>query len=80
MLVTGGSRGIGRGAAIGLAQAGADVAINYHSHPEEAESAVDEIHRLGRKSLMLQADVANNEAVEERVGRVVGEFDGSTSP
>jgi glucose 1-dehydrogenase len=72
--VTGGSRGIGRSTAIALAQAGADVAINYHSHPDEAESAVDEIRRLGRKALMLQADVANNEAVEEAVRRAVDEF------
>jgi glucose 1-dehydrogenase len=73
-LVTGGSRGIGRGAAIGLAQAGADVAINYHSHPDEAESAAEEIRRLGRRTLALKADVADNSAVEELVRRVVSEF------
>jgi glucose 1-dehydrogenase len=73
-LVTGGSRGIGRGTAIALAQAGADVAINYHSHPEEAESAAEEIRRLGRRALLLQADVADNQAVEEMVRRAVGDF------
>ena len=49
-LVTGASLGIGRGVAIGLAQAGADVAINYHSHADEAESAAEEIRRAGRRA------------------------------
>ncbi len=73
-LVTGGSLGIGRGAAIGLAQAGADVAINYYSHSEDADSAADEIRRLGRRALPIRADVADNAAVEEMVRHVVGEF------
>jgi glucose 1-dehydrogenase len=73
-LVTGASLGIGRGVAIGLAQAGADVAINYHSHADEAESAAEEIRRAGRRALTIRADVADNEAVEEMVRRVVGEL------
>jgi glucose 1-dehydrogenase len=73
-LVTGASLGIGRGVAIGLAQAGADVAINFHSHADEAESAAEEIRRAGRRALTIRADVADNEAVEEMVRRVVGEL------
>jgi glucose 1-dehydrogenase len=73
-LVTGGSLGIGRGCAIGLAEAGADVAINYHSHPDEAESAAGEIRRMGRRALTLCADVSDNEAVEGMVRRTVREF------
>ncbi|HEV3415601.1 MAG TPA: SDR family oxidoreductase [Pirellulales bacterium] len=73
-LVTGASRGIGRGVAIGLAQAGADVAINYHSHPEEAESAAEEVRRAGRRAVTISADVADHEVVEEMVRRVIAEF------
>lgn len=57
-LVTGASRGIGRACAIGLAAAGADIAVNYRSHPEEAEEVCDEIRRLGRRALAVQGDVS----------------------
>ncbi|MCH7988590.1 MAG: SDR family NAD(P)-dependent oxidoreductase, partial [Planctomycetes bacterium] len=42
-LVTGSSRGIGKGCALEMARAGANVAINYYSHPDEAEQVADEI-------------------------------------
>jgi glucose 1-dehydrogenase len=73
-LVTGASRGIGRAVAIGLAQAGADVGINYHSHPEEAEETAAEVRRAGRRALLLQTDVADYAAVENMVARTVTEF------
>ena len=56
-LVTGASRGIGRGIAIQLAKAGADVAINYRSHPEEADEVRAECEKLGVKAITLQADM-----------------------
>lgn len=62
-LVTGGSRGIGRGIALALARQGADVAINYHANQQEAEKVVAEIKALGRDSFSLQADVANSASV-----------------
>jgi 3-oxoacyl-[acyl-carrier protein] reductase len=62
-LVTGGSRGIGRGIALTLAKQGADVALNYHSNAEEAEKVVVEIKALGRDSFAIQADVSNKESV-----------------
>ena len=58
-LVTGASRGIGRGIALSLAKVGADVAVNYHSNKEEAEKVVAEISQLGVKSFSIQADVSN---------------------
>jgi glucose 1-dehydrogenase len=73
-LVTGASLGIGRGVAIGLAQAGADVAINYHSHSDDAESAAEEIRRAGHRAITIKADVADNAAVEDAVRRTVGEL------
>jgi hypothetical protein len=57
-LVTGGSRGIGRAACLGLARAGADVAVHYHQAAAEAEAVVAEIRALGRRSLAVRADVA----------------------
>jgi len=62
-LVTGASRGIGRGIALALAKQGADVAINYHSNAEEANKIVGEIKALGRDCFAVQADVANKESV-----------------
>lgn len=62
-LVTGGSRGIGRGIALALAKQGADVAVNYHSNLAEAEKVVAEIKALGRDSFAVQADVSNSTEV-----------------
>ena len=62
-LVTGASRGIGRGIALALAKQGADVAVNYHSNAEEAEKVVSEIKALGRDSFSVQADVSNKASV-----------------
>lgn len=64
-LVTGGSRGIGRGIALCLAKQGADVAINYCSNEKEANEVVDEIKKMGRKAFMVQADVSS---VDEVIG------------
>lgn len=62
--VTGGSRGIGRAIAIGLAQAGADVALSYRSQRDEADAAVREITALGRRATALQMDVTDRSSVE----------------
>lgn len=73
-LVTGASRGIGRACAIELAREGANVAINFRSHPEEADEVATEVRALGGKAIVLQADVANQPAVEEMVARTAKEF------
>ncbi len=57
-LVTGASRGIGRAIALALAKAGADVAVNYCTHAEEARAVCSEIERLGRRAVAVQANVA----------------------
>jgi 3-oxoacyl-[acyl-carrier protein] reductase len=62
--VTGGSRGIGRAIAIGLAQAGADVAFTYRSQRAEAEKVADEIEALGKRALALRMDVTQRADVE----------------
>jgi enoyl-[acyl-carrier protein] reductase III len=58
-LVTGSSRGIGRAIAIRLAQAGADIAINYFRHRTKAEETASEIRAQGVKALIVGANVAD---------------------
>jgi 3-oxoacyl-[acyl-carrier protein] reductase len=64
-VVTGGSRGIGAAIAIGLAEAGADVALTYREKRAEADAVVDNIKRLGRRALAVQMDVTDRKSVEQ---------------
>ena len=73
-LVTGASMGIGRATAIELARGGANVAINFRSHADLAEETADEVRRLGRKALLVRADVSDQSAVEEIVARTSSEL------
>jgi glucose 1-dehydrogenase len=73
-MVTGASRGIGRATAVALARAGADVALNYRSHPEEAEEAAAEVRAAGRKALLVQGDVADQQSVQQAIAATVQEF------
>jgi 3-oxoacyl-[acyl-carrier protein] reductase len=61
-VVTGGSRGIGRGIALALAEAGADLVINYRKDEKAAEDTVSRIQGMGRKALAVQGDVSTFEA------------------
>ena len=62
-LVTGASRGIGRGIALAYAREGADVAIGYRRDADAAASAVAEIEALGRKAYAHAADVREGDDV-----------------
>ncbi|MHB1007415.1 MAG: SDR family NAD(P)-dependent oxidoreductase [Chloroflexota bacterium] len=73
-LVTGGSRGIGRAIAVALAQAGADVAVNYVRSAEGAEKTAELVRAAGRRAITIQADVARRAQAEAAVARVVAEF------
>ena len=73
-LVTGASLGIGRSTAIALGKAGAKVGVNYRSNPERAQEVVEEIRRAGSDAIALQADVADQAAVEKMVADVVAKF------
>jgi len=73
-LVTGASRGIGRAIALTLARQGADVAVNCFSSVAEAQKVVQEIRKLDRNAMVIQADVADKSAVENMVNSVIGHF------
>jgi glucose 1-dehydrogenase len=62
-LVTGANSGIGEAVALGLARAGADVAVNYVANPAAAEAVVAGIEALGRRAIALEADVSDEGAV-----------------
>ena len=73
-LVTGASSGIGRAAAVKLAAAGADVALNYLTMPEGAEAAAAEIEKLGRRALLYRVDISDQAAVERMVADAVAKL------
>lgn len=69
-LVTGGSRGIGRGIVLALAAQGADVAINFNSRSQEAEKVVTEVKTLGRDAFSVQADVSQISAIQKMFSEI----------
>ena len=76
-VVSGASRGIGRACAIAFAEDGADVVVNYHTHPDDAADAARQIESLGRRALAYRADVSNRDevagmfqAAREQFGRI----------
>jgi glucose 1-dehydrogenase len=73
-VVTGASLGIGRATAVALGRAGAYVAVNYRSNAERAQEVVRAIHDSGSKAIAVQADVADQAAVEQMVACTVEEF------
>ncbi len=70
VLVTGGSRGLGRNAALALARRGVDVILTYKSAEGEAHAAVREIEALGRRAVALQLDVGDSSSFAAFAGRV----------
>jgi glucose 1-dehydrogenase len=73
-LVTGASKGLGQSIAIGLAQAGADVLINYYSDKTGAEETAHEVEKTGQKAVLCYADTAVEEDVTTMFSSAVNEF------
>lgn len=70
-LVTGGSRGIGLAAALGLAEGGADIAITYNtSSPQDIAAVARQFEEIGVKFMAYQCDVAQKAQIEECVDKV----------
>jgi enoyl-[acyl-carrier protein] reductase III len=75
-LVTGSGRGIGRSIALRLAQDGADVVINFVRNQAPAEETASAIRSLGRKSLVIHANVAKLEDIDEMFSQIQSKFSG----
>ncbi len=73
-LVTGSSRGIGRGIALALAEAGADVVVNCMGNVAAAEEVAEKICAMGRNALVLKADVSDPAQVEEMFAKIKNTF------
>ncbi len=73
-LVTGGSRGIGRAIAVRLAQAGADVAINYLRQRSAANETLEQIEAAGAKALAIRANVGDHENIHHMFEQIEKEF------
>jgi glucose 1-dehydrogenase len=73
-LITGSSRGIGRGCALEMAKEGADVAINYFSQQDEAEAVAEQVRAMGRRAITLKGDVSSQARVEEMIAETASTF------
>lgn len=73
-LVTGGSRGIGRGIALKLAEAGAKVAIHYHVNDAAAKETLERVRKHGSDGFLVQADLSGVEGVTRVIGEVAQRF------
>jgi 3-oxoacyl-[acyl-carrier protein] reductase len=73
-LVTGGGRGIGRAIALGLAEDGADIAVNYRKNEAAALETVAEIEKLGRKARAYAASIDDYAQCEVMVNAAIADF------
>jgi len=73
-LVTGSSQGIGQGVAIRLAQEGAKIIVNYHSHPEGADDTLKQIEAAGSEGVAIQADLGQTAEIDRLIEQSVAKF------
>ncbi|PYT63706.1 MAG: short-chain dehydrogenase [Acidobacteria bacterium] len=73
-LVTGGSRGIGRGIVLKLAQSGAKVAVHYYQKEDQAKATLEKLRAAGTDGFLVQADVCKPEEIRRMFAHVKSEF------
>ena len=73
-LITGGSRGIGRGIALKLAEQGVRIAVHYYRNEEAANSTLEQVRKLGSDGFIVQADVCQTEQIEGMFREVKAQF------
>jgi len=73
-LVTGGSRGIGRGIALKLAESGAKVAVHYYQKEDQAKATLEKVRACGSDGFVVQADVCKPDEIRRMFARVKSEF------
>ena len=73
-LITGANSGIGKGIALGMGAAGANVVVNYYSNPEAAEEVVEAIKKSGSDAMAHQTDVSKEDQVQGMFKAAVDKF------
>src|SRR5437660_5792897 len=73
-LITGGSRGIGRGIALALADAGVKIAIHYFQNEAAAKETLAEVRKRGSDGILVQADVLHPEQITAMFAKVKNAF------
>jgi glucose 1-dehydrogenase len=73
-LITGSDSGIGQATAIEFAKEGAGIVITYHTDKEGAEKTLKGVEKAGRKGIVLQVDVAEEQQVEQMFNKALEEF------
>jgi len=73
-IVTGASRGIGKGIAIALAKEGVNVVVNYFKDRDKADATVAEIKKMGCSAIAIKADVSKSQEVERMVEQILNKF------
>ena len=73
-VITGASLGIGRATALAFGRCGARVVVNYRSHRDQADEVVALVRESGAQAIAVQADVADQGAVEKLIAQAVSEF------
>lgn len=75
-LITGSGRGIGRSIALHFARLGADIVLNYHRNQKPTEEVAEEIRAMGRRAIVIQANVSKPEDIDRLFAETEAQYNG----